>query len=80
MPNGLDGYPDRRLLALNQLAFEQPSASAVLALKSRGVTWLVAQTVPGSRPSDRLGEYARERYRLGPIVIYQLAGHPTAAP
>ena len=72
LPTADDGFPDQELLRLNQAAFEDPSSEAVRRLRDRGVTWLVAETVPNSRPSGRLGQFARERYRDGPIVIYEL--------
>jgi hypothetical protein len=80
LPNGRDGYPDQALLRLNQTAFERPSAADVQALADRGVTWLVAQSVPGSSPSKALGTYAQERYRLGHIVVYELPVRGRTAP
>jgi len=76
LPTAVAGFPDQALLRLNQAAFEHPTREAVQQLRDRGVSWLVAQTVPGSKPSADLGRFARERYRKGPIVIYQLPAVP----
>lgn len=66
------GYYDPGLLALNQAAFSAPTPAVLTDLRSRGVSWLVAERVAGHQTSARLDLLATRRWSNDLVTIYEL--------
>lgn len=67
-------FYDPALFVLNQQTFAYPNPDLVAQLRAKGVTWLVAEDLPGLTVSADLGRYGTLRYANAFVRIYQLTG------
>ncbi|MEO7000108.1 MAG: hypothetical protein ABI112_18685 [Terracoccus sp.] len=73
------GYYDPALYALNQSAFAAPTPAVLARMQALGVSWLVAERLPGEIVSDRLDVLAQRRWSNDLVTVWQLnrPGDPT---
>ena len=65
-------FYDPALYQLNQDTFSDPTAERVAQLRSKGVTWLVAEALPGLTVSPELDGFATRAYTNQFVTIYRL--------
>ncbi len=66
------GYYDPALYALNQLAFAAPTPAVLARMQALGVSWLVAERLPGEIVSDCLDVLATRRWSNSMVTVWQL--------
>ncbi|MEO6996459.1 MAG: hypothetical protein ABI112_00055, partial [Terracoccus sp.] len=66
------GYYDPALYALNQSAFAAPTPEVLKRMQALGVSWLVAERLPGEVVSDRLNVLATPRWSNDLVTVWQL--------
>lgn len=66
------GYYDPALYALNQSAFAAPTSAVLARMQALGVSWLVAERLPGEIVSDRLDSLATRRWSNDLVTVWQL--------